>query len=706
MDTFGLLHDGVRQVLANRLGWVELRPVQEEAYRAIASGNDVLVIAPTAGGKTEAALIPVVDRILKDAIPGIAAVYIAPLKALINDQEDRFTAFCLPNALELLKWHGDVPKGERVWSEGEPPHILMITPESLEVLLMEPKMSSALREVRFIIIDELHAFVESERGVHLKVLLDRLDRLTARRIQRIGLSATVGNPDEVLGWMGGNRQGQSLVQLHAPPREKRFSFVVEEEEKSRMLALTGIISGKKALVFVNSRGDAEGITRSLSGKVDQLLIHHSSLSPIMRKETEDAFSSAGSACIICTSTLELGIDIGDLDVVVQMGPPATVSSFLQRMGRAGRRGKPPYVVCIMKNPFELICMISVIESAMNGMVEPLRPPIKPYGVLVQQILLELLRFHRRSRVSIRKFIKGLPVFSQISGKNVNLLLGSMIEQGFLETDGDLLMTGHAAEKLFGRSNWKDLFSVIDGPGEFRAVTPEGELVGKLDSRFVAGRSGKSFTLGGKSWTFLKSDESHELAVVVPGDGERSDIFWTGGQAGFSMMVCKGIENILVRGGSVLPLPSADAELLEDLMHQFPAIFPEALQIIEKSGNRGPEVIVYTFRGRRWNGILSLLIKEASKRKLVVHADDLFIKVKNAGRKNAAETIHTLLDQLRSKNEDQLGRLLALPSGISGKFSPVIPEPLLREMALTDYYDFPSFVRDFFGARLVVIEPVV
>lgn len=701
MTTYDLLHDGVRQVLAHRLGWEDLRPVQDEAYRAINSGNDVLVIAPTAGGKTEAALIPVVDRILKEAIPGIAAVYIAPLKALINDQEDRFMAFCLPNSLELLKWHGDVPKGERIWSGGEPPHFLMITPESLEVLLMERNMSAALGEVRFIIVDELHAFIESERGVHLKVLLDRLDSLARRKIQRIGLSATVGNPEEILEWIGGNRRGQSLVRLPAAPREKRFSFVVEEQEKKRLQALTRFVSGKKALVFVNSRGDAEEINRALSGQVERLLIHHSSLSPAMRKDTEEVFSRSGSACIICTSTLELGIDIGDLDIVVQVGVPATVSSFLQRMGRAGRRGKPPYVVSILKNPYELLCTISVIESAMKGRVEPLNPPVKPYGVLVQQLLLELIRFHRRSRVSLRKFFRGLAAFSDIKGKEINLLLAFMIENNFLEADGDLLMPGQAAEKMFGRSNWKDLFSVISGPGEFRAVTPEGELVGKLDSRFVAGRSGKSFTLGGRSWTFIKSDEPHELAVVVPGEGERSDIFWTGGQSGLSMIVCLGIEEIICRGGSVLPLPSGEEELLSILIHQFPIVVPGSLQVTERPGKKGPEVMIYTFRERRWNTILSLLIKKESDRKLAVHADDLFITIKNADRRHAAESIGMILEKLRAQTIGQMGRILSVPHGISGKFSAAIPEPLLREMALADYYDFPSFFEDFTAAGLVV-----
>jgi ATP-dependent Lhr-like helicase len=702
MDTFSLLHDGVRQVLDNRLRWEELRPVQEETYLEVTAGKDVLVIAPTAGGKTEAALIPVVDGILREAIAGVAAIYLAPLKALINDQEERFSTFCLPNGLDLLKWHGDVPRGDREWKEGEPPHILMITPESLEVLLMEQELSSSLRQVHYIIIDELHAFVESERGVHMRVLLDRIDRLAGRKIQRIGLSATVGNPEEILSWLSGGRHGQSLVQVQTVPTVKKFSFVVEEKDARRMRSLAAAITGKKALVFVNSRGDAEEITRALSGKVDQLLIHHSSLSPVMRKETEDAFSRAGSACIICTSTLELGIDIGDLDIVIQVGPPASVSSFIQRMGRTGRRGKPPYVSCMLKDSLELLCMVAVIESARQKEVEPFTPLKKPYDVLVQQILLELLRSRRSSQMRIRKFVKGLSPFSHIHGRNLETLLSSMIDAGFLHQDGDLLLLGYESERLFGRSNWKDLFSVISGGGEFRAVTPDGELIGKLDSRFVAGRSGKSFSLGGKSWTFIKSDQAHELAVIVPGEGERSDIFWTGGQAGFSSVICRRVEQILARGGSVLPLPAGEQKLLSEVIHQFPTLTPGALHIIEQTGKKGPEVTIFTFRGRRWNGILATLLKGESDRKLMVNYHDFSLTIKNAAKEDAAGAIYALLEKLRSKPPKQLGADLAVPHPETWKFGSAIPEPLIRDMSLTDYYQFPSFSAELRDAELVMI----
>ena len=700
-DTFSRLHEGVRQVLAYRLGWDELRQVQEEAYAAVVAGNDILVIAPTAGGKTEAALIPVIDGILKGSTYGVAAIYLAPLKALINDQEERFRAFCLPNGLDILKWHGDVPKGDRSWGDEDPPHILMITPESLEVLLMEQDLARDLLNLRYVIIDELHAFIESDRGVQMRVLLDRLDRVAGKKLQRIGLSATLGNPQEILRWLSGKRHGEVLVQVPAPPRPKHFSFVIEEDEQRRADALARIVRGKKALVFVNSRSDAEGVNTALAGQVDEVLVHHSSLSPQMRSTTEQAFSQAGSACIICTSTLELGIDIGDLDVVVQFGPPHSVSSFLQRMGRSGRRGKPPYVACMLKDARELLCMAAVIELASRKEVEPLTPQRKPYNVLVQQVLLELVRKRRTSMAHILRFIHGLSPFRSIRTPQIDLLIRHLVESGILIRDGDMLMPGPEAELTYGRSNWKDLFSVIHGSGEFRAVTPEGEMVGTLDARFVAGGSGRNFTLGGKSWKFLKSDDSHELVVVVPGEGGKSEVFWTGGRAGFSELVCQGVGEIIRAGGSSLPLLDGERGTLEGLIQEFPPLDPGSLTICERPGKKGPEVLVHTFRGQRWNSILAALLKAGAGRRLVVGYDDFSLQVRNAGKEHAGRYVRDILQEIKKRKPAAVAGDLALPGRETWKFSGAIPAQLLWEMAREDYYRFPEFFSALVATDLVL-----
>nr|WP_319377293.1 DEAD/DEAH box helicase [uncultured Methanoregula sp.] len=692
-SVFSTLHESLQQVLSQRLDWTELREVQEQTYAAVATGADTLVIAPTAGGKSEAAMIPVMDDILKNGRAGIACLYISPLKALINDQEERIGTFCTPTSLSVMKWHGDVARGERTWKEGEPPHFLMITPESLEVLLQEPRISPALRQVRFIIVDELHAFVETERGVHLKVLLHRMDAVAQRKIQRIGLSATTGNPEEVLRWLSDSRQKEMLVAVPAAPKEKQFRFVVEPEEGRRINALERAVSGKKALVFVNSRSVAEHLAQSLSGRIHSLHIHHSSLSPAMRKTAEDAFSSGSGACIICTSTLELGIDIGDLDVVVQVGPPASVSSFLQRMGRSGRRGKAAYVLWILKDPCELLCSCAIIECALEKVTEPLQPLQKPYPVLLQQLFLYLHQRKCSSRRQLETALLSHPVFHSVSSGELRDLVSGLIQEDYLTADGELLFLGTGAERVFGRSNWKDLYSVICGGGEYRAVTPDGDVIGNLDARFIKSRESGGLSLGGQSWSVVKRDDEHNLVVVVPGEADRSRIFWTGegSDDGYSPLICRMIQKILARGESVLPLSEPDREILLRALGYLPQEVGETgFHICERITEQGRDILLVSLQGRKFNRILSILMKRQLGGGVQVQYSDFSLRIR-AGKEDAKNRVASALTDLRSLTRQSIGDALPLPRQETGKFARLLPLPLYREMILTDYYGIDEFM---------------
>ncbi len=691
-SVFSSLHESLQQVLAQRLDWTELRDVQEEAYRSIRAGGDALIIAPTAGGKSEAALIPVMDDILKQGRPGISCLYISPLKALINDQEERFRTFCTPTSLSVMKWHGDVARGERSWKDGEPPHFLMITPESLEVLLQEQTLVPDLRQVRYIIIDELHAFVESERGVHLKVLLHRMDQLTRRKIQRIGLSATTGNPQEILCWLSDGRHAAELVQVPAPPREKQFLFVIEPEENDRTDALVRIVAGKKALVFVNSRSSAEHLANACAGRVRNLHIHHSSISPATRKLAEEAFNSQDGACIICTSTLELGIDIGDLDVVVQAGPPDSVSSFLQRMGRSGRRGKAAYVAWILKSPIELLCSIAIIECAVEKHVEDLRPLKRPYHVLLQQIFLYLHNHSRATRRDLATLFT-IPAFAGMDPRVLDRILDHLVSNGYLTTDGEMIMPGPEAERVFGRSNWKDLYSVISGGGEYRAVTPDGEVVGMLDAQFVNSRDGGEVSLGGRSWTLIKCDEGHNMVVVVPGGGGSSRTFWTGGnEDGFSPLVCRTLQKLLSQGTTILPLGEREQELFRLALAQFPAgIGPEGLYIVEPDQEKKGPVIVVSMNGSRFNRVLTHLLRHRLGQKVQVRYDDFTLIVSRAGKDAAGERVAQAIREIQSMEYPAVAKILPLLPVDGWKFASALPVPLFREMLVSDHYHGEDFI---------------
>jgi ATP-dependent Lhr-like helicase len=692
-SVFSTLHESLQQVLAQRLEWTELREVQEWTYSAVVTGNDVLVIAPTAGGKSEAALIPVMDDILKNGRMGVACLYISPLKALINDQEDRFRAFCIPTSLSVMKWHGDVAKGDRSWKDGEPPHFLMITPESLEVLLQEKKLSSDLRRVRTIIIDELHVFVESERGVHLKVLLDRIDRITKRPVQRIGLSATAGNPNEVLAWLSEGRHKAEIVAVPSPPKEKQFVFIVEPEEKDRINALVRIVDGKKALVFVNSRSVAEKLMKASAGRIRNLHIHHSSLSLATRKTSEEAFSSQDGACIICTSTLELGIDIGDLEVVVQIGCPNSVSSFLQRMGRSGRRGKSAYVAWVLQNPCELLCSLAIIECAIRKEVENLTPPKKPYNVLLQQVFLYMYNHSRVSRKQLAASVLSPPVFSDIEPKILDRIITHLVQAGYLTTDGEMVMLGTEAERVFGRSNWKDLYSVISGAGEYRAVTPDGEVVGKLDARFVNSKNSDEISLGGRSWSMVKCDEGHNIVVVVPSGSASSRIFWTStSEGGFSPLVCRMVQRIRAQGGTALPLGEHEREILQTVLARMPeGVGQDGLHVVEQTGAKGGEVLIFSFTGGRFNRLLTLLLQDRLGGKAQVRYNDFIVKVMRAGKDGAGQRVMCALREIQKMGKDEIGTVLPQPQADGWKFARALPPALLHDLSLSDHYHVEEFM---------------
>jgi ATP-dependent Lhr-like helicase len=318
------------------------------------------------------------------------------------------------------------------------------------------------------------------------------------------------------------------------------------------------------------------------------------------------------------------------------------------------------------------------------------------------VILEIVRNRRTSISHIRRFVKGLNAFKNIRTRQLDALLQFLGDSGILVSDGDMLMPGPGAEQTFGRSNWKDLYSVISGGSEFRAVTPDGEVVGTLDARFVAGKSGRSFSLGGKSWTFLKSDDSHELVVVVPGKGGKNEIFWTGGQAGFSPMVCRAVGRIISEGGSSLPLPEPDQKNISGLIEALPPLIPGGMHVMEKPGKRGPDVTILTFRGRMFNRILASMIRAGAERKLAVSYHDFSLSVKNAGKENAALRMYDLLLKLQKRKTDEGAEDLKIPGHETWKFAGALPPQLLREMALTDYYHYQEFFKDFESSEVILI----
>jgi ATP-dependent Lhr-like helicase len=683
---FSSLHPTLQGILAGRLGWDDLRPVQEAACQAAADGRDLLVVAGTAGGKTEAALIPVIDAVLKGGLPGVACLCLSPLKALINDQEERMLEICTPAGLSVGKWHGDVGKGDRSWSGGDPPHILITTPESLEVILLDPSLRSDLAHLRFVVVDEIHVFAADLRGVQIRCLLDRLDSLAARPLQRIGLSATVGNPAEILAWLSGPGRESGLVASPVSPGKKQFSFTLASGREEQATAVAGLVAGKRALVFVRSRSEAEGLATALEGRVGRLSVHHSSLSAAMRREAEDSLSTP-SSCVICTSTLELGIDIGGLDLVVQVGPPASVSSFLQRLGRTGRRGGAARMAFVLGSDLDLLLAVGAIEAAARREVEPLRPPALPYTVFIQQLLLALVGAGRLPRHSLISSLLSSPVFAGISPDDAGAIVDHLLSTGYLAADGPFLMPGPTAEKDFSRSHWSALLSVFATGAAFRALTPEGEEVGDLDARFVAGGVGTVCTLGGRRWRIIALDAGHHIATVVrEGGGSRASDrrpFWSGGGAPMSPVIAHSVQGILARGRSSLPLGRKEQASIRGIAAGIGACIPvEGFLVSECSDG----IFVLSCRGGRFNRLLASLLLQILGDGPKVRVSDLCIIVEGITGPDPAGEVYDALCTVRALSAAAIAAALPLPDPSEWKFGTLIPPPLFARMVGADVHD--------------------
>ncbi|MDO8840990.1 DEAD/DEAH box helicase, partial [Methanocalculus sp.] len=658
------------------------------------------ILAPTAGGKTESGFIPALDDLLKAGTDGVGILYLSPLKALINDQIDRISRIAAPLALLVSAWHGDIGRSDRAWREGEAPHILLTTPESLEVLLTDPIRRDDLKNLRSVIIDEVHAFITTDRGVHLRCLLDRLDRVADRRVRRIGLSATIGNPDQLLAWLSDPSRPQSLVRAPSSPSGRRFSFTLESDEDERIRSVSRAVAGKKALVFVGSRTGAERIHAGLSGRISPVFVHHSAISSDLRHEAEERMAGHGSACIICTSTLELGIDIGGLDLVIQFGPPDSAASFLQRLGRTGRRGSPSEMAFILASEDDTLVAAAALEAAREHEAESLYPPALPCHVFVQQLFLLLRAGRAVGRRPLIEAVRRLTPFEGISESDCDQILDHLLANGYLVMDGDLVAIGPTAERELSWSHWIALCSVISGGNGYRAVTPDGQVVGTLDPCFIEVAAVEGFTLAGRGWRVISRDDARRGLLVVPSDRQGPRPFWTGGGTpGLSLLLAQSVGRIAERGGSDLPLPQEIRDAIAKAIYSWPeGIGPGRVTVISEPLVEGTLVSVWTFLGDRPNATVTHLLRHLLPPRWPVQYDAYAVSVTVPPGEDGRQTVYdALLHCSTLKKEDLVDWMPILPPE-TWAFGRLLPEEIRRKMAAVDIFAIPGILAALKGLR--------
>lgn len=494
-----------------RSGWKSLRAVQNAAGEAIFNTDDnVLLTASTASGKTEAAFFPILTLLDENPSSTVGVLYIAPLKALINDQFGRLNELCMDEGIAVTRWHGDASQTQKRRLLKKPSGILQITPESLESLLINKHMEipSLFGDLRFIVIDEIHSLLRGDRGLQTFCLIERLCRIAGCDPRRIGLSATIGNPEDAGRFLSAGSHRKTIIPKFEGGKEvwrlsmEHFYNSAPQANKGKTLsqktppmeevsdpapknADPGIgyifehTMGRKCLIFTNSREECESVCQSLrqyceaNHEPDRFLIHHGNLSASYRESAEEEMKDDDSQMSVCaTATLELGIDIGKLERAFQIDAPFTVSGFLQRMGRTGRRGQPSEMWFVMREdhmearallpasiPWYLIQGIALVQLYIEErFVEPPRMDRLPYSLLYHQTMSTLASQGEMTPAELASRVLTLSCFRKITQNDYRLLLRHLIEIDHINrTENGGLIVGLAGERVVNNYKFYAVF---------------------------------------------------------------------------------------------------------------------------------------------------------------------------------------------------------------------------------------------------------
>lgn len=548
LEAFDRLHGALQYHIVNSLGWNGLRSTQADAVAPILAGKHCLILAPTAGGKTEAATLPVLSRMASEDWAGPSVLYVCPIKALLNNLEPRLSRYAGFVGRTVQVWHGDIGQGAKARAKRSPPDILLTTPESLEGMLISTKFDRDhwFGNVRAVIVDELHAFAGDDRGWHLRAVIKRIEAYARQPIQRIGLSATVGNPAELLDWFAGDGERQ-VVGSSSISTDADVTIDHVGSMANAATVISRLHRGSKRLIFCDSRSKVEELAVALRGLNTRTFVSHSSLSASERKLAETAFAEEQDCAIVATSTLELGIDVGDLDYVIQIDSPSTVSSFLQRMGRTGRRAGSRRNCLFLTLSDESFLLASSVTTLWRELyVENITPPPLPWHMVAQQMMALALE---RPGLPAHELVGVVRTqFPELDPPTVAELFDFMTAKGILFVSSGLASMGPEGEKLFGRGHFLDLLSAFTSPLVLAARHGSTEL-GYVDPMSVQQQKDALtvLLLGGRSWKVTSVDWSKRVVWVEPST-DKGKSRWLGSSRWLGFDVCQAMRRVLLKDG--------------------------------------------------------------------------------------------------------------------------------------------------------------
>ncbi len=525
---------------ARRRGIETTTEIQELAAPVLRGDSDALLLSPTGTGKTEAALLPLLDDRLRHPSPPISIVYVTPLRALNRDLEQRLVALAEDIGLTVAVRHGDTTPAQRSRQSRHPPDLLLTTPETLQILLVGRRLRESLRAVRCVVVDEVHELVPSDRGAQLALTLDRLDAFVGRRVRRVGLSATVGNPEEVARFLSPApracvvRAAASTRRLdltaRTPPAEAApISDALRTELKSdetMLRALAAVVQEirdhRATLLFVNTRPTAEGLAARLQRLAPELAIavHHGSLSREIREEAERRFRDGELRALVATSSLELGIDIGFVDHVIQFGSPHQVGRLVQRIGRSGhRRGRVVHGTVLALDDDDLEEAAVLARRAIASEIEPIGWRSRNRLAIAQQILGALRADVSVDRATLVDRFARVPSASGLEPEEWTALLQYLEDLGLLRQTETSLRPGRATLQRFYST-----LSLIPDERTYRLRDiATRQWIGTLDERFVLtqilAQPEQIFLLHGRTWKVVEHRDDELLVETVAEMGQ-------------------------------------------------------------------------------------------------------------------------------------------------------------------------------------------
>nr|WP_251019609.1 DEAD/DEAH box helicase [Streptomyces sp. ISL-11] len=608
--------------VVNTLGWPDLRPFQRAAINPLMDGEDAVLLAPTAGGKTEAACFPILSAMAGQGWTGASVLYLCPLKALLNNLVTRVDSYAQWLGRRAGLWHGDTRESQRQRIRTDPPDVLLTTPESLEAMLIGVKTDHAqlLGSVRAVIIDEVHAFAGDDRGWHLLAVLERLQRVTGRPLQRIGLSATVGNPQQLLTWLQGSGAGERPGRVVAPPLadapgaasgrtrpagDVELDYVGSLDNAAKLIA--ALHKGEKRLVFCDSRRQVEQLGAALRARDVTVFLSHASLAAEERARSEQAFAEARDCVIVSTSTLELGIDVGDLDRVIQIDAPGTVASFLQRLGRTGRRpGSTRNCLYLATRKDSLLQAAALLLLWGQGWVEPVTAPPQPRHLVAQQLLAAVLQEHKVGDQLWSEQWNGLAPFDRSAAP----VLRYLVSKGFLDEDGGMLFVGPEAERRFGRRHFIELTASFTAPPQFTVLSGRKEI-GQTDPAVLTEeRAGpRRLLLAGRSWQVTFIDWGRKRVFVEPVNSGGVAKWTSGSLGGLSYTLTRAMREVLLGADPPVSLTRRAAVCLTEWRQDdAPGVVHPGGTLVTRTG---PDVRWWTWAGYRANATLTATLSSVA-----------------------------------------------------------------------------------------------